>query len=307
VGIVSYAQNFEDVMLWRALGAEGPGFWIDVGASDPTVHSVTRAFAERGWRGINVEPLAAEFEALRQYRPNDINLCLALAARPGEMTFYDCEDGGLSSLDPASAERNRAAGRRVEARAVEVSTLAEICARHAPPDIHFLKIDVEGAERQVLEGADFATWRPWIVVVEATIPMSQTDASAEWETLLTGTGYRFCYFDGLNRFYLAEERWAALGRHFAAPPNVFDGFTLADSQTIAIEARLRRAEAELAVLRTAPALMMPSIAVPGLALRTARWLRRFFSAELRAEITLLRQDMEILVQQMDQLRRQLRS
>jgi len=306
VGIVSYAQNFEDVMLWRALGTEGPGFWIDVGASDPTLHSVTHAFSERGWHGINVEPLAAEFAALQRYRPNDINLCLALAAQPGELTFYDCEDGGLSSLDPISAERNRAAGRKVEARKVEVSTLAEICARYAPADIHFLKIDVEGAERQVLEGADFATYRPWIVVVEATIPMSQTDSSAEWEPLVTGAGYRFRYFDGLNRFYLAEERWSALGRHFATPPNVFDGFILANAPGHATEARLRRAEAELALLRAASPLIVPPMAMPRLALRAARWLRHFFSAELRAEIALLRHDVRTLMQQMDQLRRELR-
>ena len=35
MGIVSYAQNFEDVMLWRALGDRPAGFWIDVGAADP--------------------------------------------------------------------------------------------------------------------------------------------------------------------------------------------------------------------------------------------------------------------------------
>jgi hypothetical protein len=32
MGIVSYAQNFEDVILWRALGAIERGVYIDVGA-----------------------------------------------------------------------------------------------------------------------------------------------------------------------------------------------------------------------------------------------------------------------------------
>ena len=305
MGIVSYAQNFEDVMLWRALGDVGPGFWIDVGASDPSLHSVTRAFFERGWHGINVEPLAAEFAALELLRPGDINLCVALAEAPGEMVFYDCEDGGLSSLDPAAGARNRAAGRQVVERRVAVSTLADICARHVAGDIHFLKIDVEGAERKVLEGADFTRFRPWIVLVEATIPMSQTDASDEWEALVTGSGYRFCYFDGLNRFYVAEERWPALGRHFTAPPNVFDGFTLADSQAQTALARLERAEAELALLRMAPPASEPA-PMPGPMLRLARWLRHFFSAELRAEMSMVRRDMAALTRQVDQLRRQLR-
>ena len=53
---VSYAQNFEDVILWRALHDVTPGFYIDIGANSPTIDSVTKAFYERGWRGINVEP-----------------------------------------------------------------------------------------------------------------------------------------------------------------------------------------------------------------------------------------------------------
>jgi glycosyltransferase involved in cell wall biosynthesis len=55
---VSYAQNFEDVMLWRALRSVERGFYIDVGANDPTLYSVTKAFHIRGWRGINIEPAA---------------------------------------------------------------------------------------------------------------------------------------------------------------------------------------------------------------------------------------------------------
>jgi len=46
MAIVSYAQNFEDVMLARAFpGAEG--FYVDVGANDPDIDSVTRVFYER--------------------------------------------------------------------------------------------------------------------------------------------------------------------------------------------------------------------------------------------------------------------
>jgi len=53
---ISYAQNYEDVMLWRALKHVERGFYIDVGACSPDQHSVTRAFYEKGWHGINVEP-----------------------------------------------------------------------------------------------------------------------------------------------------------------------------------------------------------------------------------------------------------
>ena len=140
---------------------------------------------------------------------------------------------------------------------VAVQTLAEVCRRHAPADIHFLSIDVEGAEGQVLQGADFAAFRPWIVLAEATLPLTQQETHAAWEPLLMAAGYRFVWFDGLNRFYVAEEHHEVLASHFRLPPNCFDQFRLADPEKDALAARLqatqtelRAAQAELQALRT---------------------------------------------------------
>ena len=54
---VSYAQNFEDVLLWRALGHIKNGVYIDVGANSHVEQSVTKVFYDAGWSGINIEPL----------------------------------------------------------------------------------------------------------------------------------------------------------------------------------------------------------------------------------------------------------
>ena len=59
---VSYAQNYEDLMLWRALRHVEQGFYVDCGAYDPEEHSVTKAFYERGWSGINIEPVPSLIE-----------------------------------------------------------------------------------------------------------------------------------------------------------------------------------------------------------------------------------------------------
>jgi hypothetical protein len=89
---ITYAQNFEDLMLWRALHDVKVGFYIDVGAADPDEDSVTRAFYDRGWRGINIEPTPEYFEALVAARPRDITLrCLAGAAL-GEAELYHFAD-----------------------------------------------------------------------------------------------------------------------------------------------------------------------------------------------------------------------
>src|ERR1700759_3921907 len=98
---ISYAQTMEDVMLWRALRDVGPGFYIDVGAADPDHLSVTRAFYDRGWHGINVEPLPEHVSSLKRERQRDITIQAAVAERPGTATFYRVEkndEAGLSTL-----------------------------------------------------------------------------------------------------------------------------------------------------------------------------------------------------------------
>lgn len=224
MSFISYAQNWEDVLLWRALGHVKNGFYIDVGANDPLQHSVTQAFYERGWYGINVEPLRQYRDAFIQQRPRDINLCVAAGAENGELTLFDVPSvPGWASADPAVAAAHARDGHPVVEHVVPVRTLDAICAEHVSHEIHFLKIDVEGLEEQVLRGIDFARWRPWVLVIEATLPNSPETNHGSWEPLVTAHAYRFAYFDGLNRYYVAEEH-AELVAKLQVQANVFDDF-----------------------------------------------------------------------------------
>jgi FkbM family methyltransferase len=224
MSFVSYAQNFEDVLLWRALGHIKNGFYIDIGANDPEQHSVTKAFYERGWYGINVEPLQQYQPAFQQQRPRDINLCVAAGAEEGQITLYDVPAGpGWASADPGVAHAHQQEGYELLAHTVPLKTLRSICAEHVSYDIHFLKIDVEGHEEQVLRGMDFERWRPWILVIEATMPNSRETNHETWEAIVTGQRYQFAYFDGLNRYYVASEH-PELMASLQVQPNVFDDF-----------------------------------------------------------------------------------
>ncbi len=127
------------MILWRALRSVEKGFYVDVGAADPDELSVTRAFYERGWSGINVEPLDGYFAKLTQARPWDTNLKVAAGREPGLRTLHAI--AGLSTLDPQIAARHQAAGWQTNETLVPVVTLATILEDCAPPIIHFLKID----------------------------------------------------------------------------------------------------------------------------------------------------------------------
>lgn len=223
--LISYAQNFEDVILWRALRDVSLGNYIDIGAQSPDVDSVSRIFHEQGWHGLHVDAMRDYANALAVARPGDRVLCAAVAAEAGELQFFAIPSSGLSTSDRQIAERHMSEGFAVEEIKVEAVTLDQVFLRAGFEEVHWLKIDIEGYEAQAIEGWKESPLRPWIVVVESTLPLSQELSFAAWEPKLLEKGYRFVYFDGLNRFYVSLNHLELEGA-FGPGPNVFDNFTL---------------------------------------------------------------------------------
>ena len=226
----SYAQNFEDVMLWRALRHLATGFYIDVGAQDPVTDSVSLGFYKMGWRGVHVEPTPFYSQKLKAARPDETVIQAAISDQPGSISFYDVTQTGLSTADASIAEQHRRAGHEVIATNVPSMTLDELLDRHADREIHWLKIDVEGYERQVIDSWVKSKVRPWILVVESTNPGTEVTREQLWEKNLKSKGYKHIYFDGLNRFYL-HKRHSDLEHHFSVGPNCFDNFVYTGETT----------------------------------------------------------------------------
>lgn len=222
---VSYAQNFEDVMLWRALKHIENGFYLDIGAQDPVVDSVSRGFYEQGWRGVHVEPTSEYAQRLRINRPDEIVFQKVVGSGVGTIPFYEFPETGLSTGDASIAQQHIDKGFICQETLAEQTSLAELFELCAGNDIHWLKIDVEGMEGAVLASWGSSEKKPWIVVVEATRPASEERVDSQWAYHLFDRGYQLCYFDGLNCYFVSDHH-SYLKPSFQAPPNVFDEFTV---------------------------------------------------------------------------------
>lgn len=223
--MISYAQNFEDVILWRALKHIERGFYIDIGAQDPVIDSVSLAFYERGWRGLHVEPTPQYAEKLRAARPDEKVVEAAIGESDEPLQLFEIADTGLSTGNREIAQSHIAKGfsaNSIEVACMPLAHLLDTCGDHS---IHWLKMDVEGMEHQVIASWAPSPVRPWIVVVESTRPTSPEPAFVSWEPQLLALGYEFVYFDGLNRFYVNTDH-QELKESFGPGPNVFDEFAL---------------------------------------------------------------------------------
>src|SRR5215467_3896100 len=220
---VSYAQRFEDLYLMRCFAAGSDGFYIDIGSGHPIYDNTSFAFYLKGWHGITVEPNPWLARLSRAVRPRDRHLEALVGATVGEAVFHLVNDfHGLSTMIESHARAAQTQfGKSSQAIVVPITTLKDLCQQYAPPAFDFLKVDVEGAEPDVLLNGDWRAWRPKVVVVEALAPYTLAPAWEAWEPFLAEHGYRYVLFDSLNRYYLAEEA-SDLAPCFADAPASFD-------------------------------------------------------------------------------------
>ena len=253
--MISYSGNLEDVILQRALAGTREGHYLDIGAAMPVEDSTTYALYERGWSGIVVDPLLNS-QHWRQERPRDIVVAAMAGATPGAGTIH-VYPLALQASTGSEAARARLQFLGLQGRppvTVPRVTANDLLAEHgANRPLHLVSIDVEGMEAEVLAGLDLRRHRPWVMMIEAVLPGTPTPSHHAWEPAILAQVYSRVYFDGVNRFYLADEQRGLLD-HFAVPPNVFDQFIRNNDrrteQRIAeLQARIAILSAELVTLR----------------------------------------------------------
>jgi FkbM family methyltransferase len=213
------------------------GFFVEVGANDPVERSQTWHLEQAGWTGVLVEPLpdlAVELVKARSAMVFAV-ACSSPANIGRTLPFHVA--GPLSSL-----HRDRMApGAEPESIIdVQVRTLDDILIEaNAPAGIDLLSIDVEGHELEVLQGFDFARWRPRLIMIEDHV----SGLDKHW--YLQSRGYRLIRRVGNNGWYIPaaqshtiawRDRWEILRKYYLGLP-----FRLARNASRAVRRALKRA------------------------------------------------------------------
>jgi len=158
----SYSQFGEDAFLDHLLHGR-TGRYVDVGAGHPIQGSNTFALYERGWSGVLIDPLSENIELARQERPRDrvIEACCGSESGTTQLLTYS-----TSVYSTTHEERKDLLGEPEEVRTVDVITLRSLGLEAQATEIVLLNIDVEGDETKVLDGNDWETFRPALVILE---------------------------------------------------------------------------------------------------------------------------------------------
>ena len=169
------------------------GFFLDVGSGHGTIGSNSVMLERRGWKGICIDPFPVHMEGRTCQMFKEV-----VFSEPGkEMTFRAAK--GLAGLEDTLGKWNTTA---MQAPAVQftTTTLESILMRgHAPAFIHFVSIDIEGAEYEALKGFPLDRVRVGAWVIEHN---NEEPKRSDIKALLESRGYRRSHTFKQDDFYV---------------------------------------------------------------------------------------------------------
>ena len=202
---VSYSQFGEDLVVRTHFTGNfdnSMGRFIDVGAFHPFKYSNTILLSQLGWRGINVDCDPVKIARFEKLRPEDQNICAAVAEEPRDMVYLEYSAEGLTNRIADPSEKGLLSGigeKPLRVTPIRVTTLTQIIEQSVfrGQHFHYLNVDCEGQDLSVLKGLDFSRYSPDLITVEAFTKKSRPELTEFLGTL----GYELTDMVHLTLFF----------------------------------------------------------------------------------------------------------
>ena len=193
-----YSQYGQDALIGDVLFLGRTGVFVDVGARDGLVISNTKYLEERGWTGIAIEPHPDLFRALRESRKCEcLNIGVSSEVSSG-VEFVKFLEEPLGNSGLYSTFRDRVRLDRIKHEIIQIACVPLRDVLTDTPLVHYLDIDVEGHELEVLKGIDFGRTQFRIIGVEVD---PHTHKQLEIDFFLSSRGFHPFLQLGSDRFY----------------------------------------------------------------------------------------------------------
>ena len=162
----SYSAYGEDLQIKKHFKKGFRGFYVDVGCYHPVKANNTLLLYQKGWRGVNIDINKLSIDFFKHYRPEDLNLNLAISKKKINKFYYQKELSLLNSIKKKQA--NAAFQGPILTKKIRSSSLNEVLknSKFKNREIDFLDIDVEGADLEVLKSLNFKIYNPKLILIE---------------------------------------------------------------------------------------------------------------------------------------------
>jgi len=207
--IRSFSQSKEDLIIDKILKRKKSGYYVDIGAHNPTRFNNTQRFYLRGWRGINIEPDPENFKTFKVKRKRDVNLNIGIGRKKSRVNFYKFNPSTLSTFSTQTADNYMQQGfQLVFTKKVVIDRLSAILSRYSKRHIDFMSIDTEGLELDVLQSNNWRKLRPAIICIESHIDDFKRKKriwNKEIPIYLENVGYKLYCDTGQNSIYVDKK------------------------------------------------------------------------------------------------------
>lgn len=163
------AQNNVDKYVLNIFGNDK--IFLEAGGSDPIDQNNTHLLEQQGWKGMIVEPKKDFNNSYQNIRKNTIVENFVLVSNDYK---YDFIEGDFSHYMMGGIENIH--NQNWKTQTYPCIQLQKLLDKHNFSEIHFFSLDVEGYEKEVLEGLLFDKTFIHLIVVECHIKNGQRES-----------------------------------------------------------------------------------------------------------------------------------